>query len=230
MHRSRLRKTCGSSLYFCLACFRYVPTISEPDTWKRFSENKHTLHCHKAKICKSVERNFFYFSSSHSLTWHKCLTWYTADHHSAVSKIPWDWESAERRRLFSAQSLGVLSCPVVRAKSGKRRASESLSLTSHLTSRERLGLRLSYFLRIRVYCYVKSFWYNRDGFISISHQRLVCRIIRRRSAFNRLFRPILKTFQGIYKSSIKADPNRIIFSSGVFGASWKVVDATAKSN
>ena len=82
-----------------------------------------------------------------------------------------------------------------------------------------LGLRLSYFLRIRVYCYVKSFWYNRDGFISISHQRLVCRIIRRRSAFNRLFRPILKTFQGIYKSSIKADPNRIIFSSGVFGAS-----------
>ena len=61
MHRSWLRKTCGSSLYFCLACFRYVPTISEPDTWKRFSENKHTLHCHKAKICKSVERNFYLF-------------------------------------------------------------------------------------------------------------------------------------------------------------------------
>ena len=77
---------------------------------------------------------FIYFSSSHSLTWRKCLTWYTADHHSAVRKIPWDWESAERRRLFLAQSLSVLSCPVVRAKSGKRRASESLSLTSHLTS------------------------------------------------------------------------------------------------
>ena len=74
----------------------------------------------------------------------------------------------------------------------------------------------------------KKVWYNRDGFISISHRRVVCRIIRRRSAFNRLFRPILKTFQGIYKSSVKADPNRIIFSSGVFGISWKVVDATAK--
>ena len=95
---------------------------------------------------------FIYFSSSHSLTWRKCLTWYTADHHSAVRKIPWDWESAERRRLFSAQSLGVLCCPFVRAKSGKRWARESLSVTSHLTSRERLELRLSYFLRIRVYC------------------------------------------------------------------------------
>ena len=52
---------CGSSLYFCLACFRYVPTISEPDTGKRFSENKHTLHWHKAKICKSVEKNFYLF-------------------------------------------------------------------------------------------------------------------------------------------------------------------------
>ena len=36
------------------------------------------------------------------------------------------------------------------------------------------------------------------------------------------------TRQGIYKSSIKADPNGIIFSRGVFGTSWKVVDATAK--
>ena len=33
--------------------------------------------------------------------------------------------------------------------------------------------------------------------------------------------------QGIHKSIIKADPNRIIFSSGVFGTSW-VIDATAK--
>ena len=49
VHRSWLRKTRGGSLYFCLACFRYVPTISEPDTGKRFSENKHTLHWHKAK-------------------------------------------------------------------------------------------------------------------------------------------------------------------------------------
>ena len=66
MHRSWLRKTCGSSLYFCLACFRYVPTISEPDTGKRFSENKHTLHWHKAKICKSVEKNFYlFFIQSH---------------------------------------------------------------------------------------------------------------------------------------------------------------------
>ena len=77
---------------------------------------------------------------------------YTADHHSAVREIPWDWESAERRRLFSAQYLGVLSCPVVRVKSGKRRARESLLVTSHLTSRERLGLRLGHFLLIRVYC------------------------------------------------------------------------------
>ena len=81
---------------------------------------------------------------------------------------------------------------------------------------------------LHVIIHLNGLWYNRDGFISISHQRVVCRIIRRRSAFNRLFRPILKTFQGIYKSSVKADPNRIIFSSGVFGTSWKVVDATAK--
>ena len=80
-----------------------------------------------------------------------CLTQYTADHHSAVRKIPWDWESAERRRLFSAQCLSVLSCPVIRVMSGKRRARESLSVTSQLKSRERLGLRL-YFLWIRVYC------------------------------------------------------------------------------
>ena len=59
MHRSWLRKTRGGSLYFCLACFRYVPTISEPGTGKRFSENKHTLHWHKAKICKSVKQNFY---------------------------------------------------------------------------------------------------------------------------------------------------------------------------
>ena len=58
MHRSWLRKTRGGPLYFCLACFRYVATISEPGTGKRFSENKHTLHWHKAKICKSVKKNF----------------------------------------------------------------------------------------------------------------------------------------------------------------------------
>ena len=56
-----LRKTRGGSLYFYLACFRYDATISEPDTGKRFSENKHTLHWHKAKICKSVEKNFYLF-------------------------------------------------------------------------------------------------------------------------------------------------------------------------
>ena len=61
MHRSWLRKTRGGSLYFCLACFRYDATISEPDTGKRFSENKHTLRWHKAKICKSVEKNFYLF-------------------------------------------------------------------------------------------------------------------------------------------------------------------------
>ena len=61
MHRSWLWKTRGGSLYFCLACFRYVPTVSEPDTGKRFSENKHTLHWHKVKICKSVEKNFYLF-------------------------------------------------------------------------------------------------------------------------------------------------------------------------
>ena len=59
MHRSWLRKTSGGSLYFSLACFRYVPTISEPDTGKRLSENKHTLHWLKAKICKSVEKNLY---------------------------------------------------------------------------------------------------------------------------------------------------------------------------
>ena len=136
---------------FAWLVFATLPLSLSLTQAKRFSENKHTLHWHKAKICKSVEKNF-YLSSSHSLTWDKCLIWYIADHHSAARKIPWDWESAERRWLFSAQSLGVLSCPVVRAKSGKRRESESFSLTSHLTSRERLGLRLSYFLRIRVYC------------------------------------------------------------------------------
>ena len=62
MHRSWLRKTCGSSLYFCLACFRYVPTISEPDTAKGFLKIlKHTPHWHKTKICKSVEKNFYLF-------------------------------------------------------------------------------------------------------------------------------------------------------------------------
>ena len=60
MHRSWLRKTRGGSLYFCLACFLYVPTISEPDIRKRFFEN-HPLHWHKAKIWKSVEKNFYLF-------------------------------------------------------------------------------------------------------------------------------------------------------------------------
>ena len=62
----------------------------------------------------------------------------------------------------------------------------------------------------------------------IYNQLIPARIIRRRTAFNRLFEAILKNFQGIYKSSVKADPNRIIFSSVVFGTSLKVVDATAK--
>ena len=53
----------------------------------------------------------------------------------------------------------------------------------------------------------------------IYNQLTPARIIRRRTAFNRIFTPILKTFQGIYKSSVKADPNRIIFSSVVFGTS-----------
>ena len=138
MHRSWLWKTRGGSLYFCLACFRYVPTVSEPDTGKRFSENKHTLHWHKVKICKSVEKNFYLFFIQSLIDMTQMFnTIYAADHYLGVRKIPWDWESAERRRLFSAQSLGVLSYPVVRAKSGKRQAWEFLSVTSHLTSRER---------------------------------------------------------------------------------------------
>ena len=154
MHRSWLRKTRGGSLYFCLACFRYVATISEPHTGKRLSQNKHTLHWHKAKICQLVEKNFylFFIQSLIEMTQMFNIIYrrpsFSGPHDTI---IPWDWESAERCRLFSAQSLGVLSCPVVRVKSGKRRARESLSVTSHLKSRERLGLRL-YFLWIRVYC------------------------------------------------------------------------------
>ena len=60
MHRSWLRKTRSGSLYFCFVCFRYVPTISELDIRKTFSE-KHPLHWHKAKIYKSVENNFYLF-------------------------------------------------------------------------------------------------------------------------------------------------------------------------
>ena len=122
--------------------------------------------------------------------------------HSVVRKIPWDWESAEGRRLYSAQSVGGLPCPVVRAKSEKRRASESFSLTSHLTSRERLGLRLSYFLRIRVYCcccrrcycwwYLLSYWgraKSQGRLVTrvVSVQKLICLLCPRISKFTSAF-------------------------------------------
>ena len=65
--------------------------------------------------------------------------------HSAVRKIPWDWESAERRRLFSAQSLGVLSCPVsakVWEKAGERVSLALADVTSHEQRTPRAGTEL----------------------------------------------------------------------------------------
>ena len=123
---------------------------------------------------------FIYFSSSHSLTWNKCLTWYIADNHSAARKIPWDWESTERCRLFSAQSPGGLSRPVVRTKSGKRRKSESLSVTSFHEQRTpwaEAGLRIrvccSRCCR-RCYCWwcLLSYWGR-----ATSQGRLVTRVV-----------------------------------------------------
>ena len=106
----------------------------------------------QGKMCKSVEKNFylFFIQSLIDMTeiFNMIYRWLSF---SGLPNSLGPIVSGETSAIFSLV-LGVLSCPVVRAKSGKRRESESLSLTSHLTSRERLGLRLSYFLRIRVHC------------------------------------------------------------------------------
>ena len=104
---------------------------------------KHTLHWHKTKICKSVEKNFYLFFIQSLIDMTEMFR-RSAKYPGTENQLrdvgyfqpsPWVFSLA----LLSAQSLG---------KGGR----ESLLVTSHLTSRERLGLRLGYFLLIRVYC------------------------------------------------------------------------------
>ena len=152
MHRSWLRKKRGGSLYFCLACCPYVPTISEPDTGKRFSE-KHPLHWHKAKICKSEENNFYSFFVQSLIDMTKMFNminrWQSFGGPQNTPGVRISWETSAIFSLVPGWSL-LSRCP----REVWEKAGERVSLADvHLTSRERLGLRLGYFLRIRVYCW-----------------------------------------------------------------------------
>ena len=145
MHRSWLWKTRGGSLYFCLACFRYVPTISEPDTGKRFSENKHTLHWHKAKLWKSVEKNFYLFFMQSLIDMTQMF--------NMIYRCPSFGGPRTENQLrdvgYFQPSPWVVSLAPLSARSLGKGGRASLSRWRHIS---RLQLRLSYFLWIRVYC------------------------------------------------------------------------------
>ena len=109
---------------------------------------KHTPHKKKKKICKSIEKNFylFFIQSLTDMTqmFNVIYRWPSFGGPQNTLGLRISLETSVIFSLVPGWSL-LPRCPrEVWEKAGER--------VSHLTSRERLGLRLGYFRRIRVYC------------------------------------------------------------------------------
>ena len=97
----------------------------------------------RQKYVNQKKRIFIHFSSSHSLTWQKCLTWLIADNHSAARKIPWGENQLRDVGYFQSSPWVVSLAPLPArslGKSGRASLSRWRPSHEHRTPRAEAGL------------------------------------------------------------------------------------------